>query len=153
MSRTVRLNAYPVRTAVVLGFLFGTLLLLAVRAVYLQVVNADYLQEQGNARHLRVIQDNSHRGMIFDRNGEPLAISTPVDSVWAEPDALAAARDQWPALTRILGMTPRELGQALRHYAGREFMYVKRHVTPEQAEQIRALDIAGVGLQREYRRY
>jgi len=144
---------YPLRTAVVLGFLFAGLALLGARAVWLQVVTADYLQEQGHARHLRVIQDNSHRGMILDRHGEPLAVSTPVDSVWAEPDALAASRAQWPALARILGMPEREIAQAVRHYEGREFMYLKRHVTPEQAERVTALDIAGVGLTREYRRY
>lgn len=153
MSRNGRVTSYPVRTALVLGFLFGGLALLAARAFWLQVVTADYLQEQGNARHLRVIQDNSHRGMIFDRHGEPLAVSTPVDSVWAEPSEILEARAQWPALAKVLGMSTKEIAQAVRHYQGREFMYLKRHVTPEQAEQVRTLDIAGVGLTREYRRY
>lgn len=153
MTRPNRTQAFPVRTLSVLVFLFGSLTLLAARAMYLQVVTSDYLQEQGNARHLRVIQDNSHRGMIFDRNGEPLAISTPVDSVWAEPDVLAEARAQWPRLIKILGISSRDLVQGLRAHQGREFMYVKRHVTPEQAEQIKELNIEGVGLQREYRRY
>ena len=153
MSRAVPVRGYPVRTALVFGFVMVAFLLLAVRALWLQVVTSDYLQEQGNARHLRVIQDNSHRGMIFDRNGEPLAISTPVDSVWAEPTVLAEARAHWPALAQALGMPVREIAQAVRHYQGREFMYLKRHVTPEQAEQLRALNIDGLGLQREYRRY
>lgn len=153
MKRPDRVAGYPVRTLAVLGFLFTGMTLLAARAFWLQVLDADYLQEQGNARHLRVIQDNSHRGMIFDRNGEPLAISTPVDSVWAEPESLAGARTAWPALARILGMTVREIDQAVRHHDGREFMYLKRQVTPEQAAKVQALDIDGVGLQREYRRY
>jgi len=153
MSRTGRVTGYPVRTALVLGFLFCGMGLLAARALWLQVVTSDYLQEQGNARHLRVIQDNSHRGMIFDRHGEPLAISTPVDSVWAEPGELDEARAQWPALAKAVGMSARDIAQAVRHYQGREFMYLKRHVTPEQAEQVKTLNIAGVGLTREYRRY
>jgi cell division protein FtsI (penicillin-binding protein 3) len=153
MSRPERTMNYPARTAIVLGGLFVALALLGVRAVWLQVVTSDYLQEQGHARHLRVIQDNSHRGMILDRHGEPLAVSTPVDSVWAVPDELAAARAQWPALARILGMPEREIAQAVRHYEGREFVYLKRHVTPEQAERVTALEVPGVGLQREYRRY
>jgi len=153
MSRTGRVTGYPVRTALVLGFLFCGMALLAARALWLQVVTSDYLQEQGNARHLRVIQDNSHRGMIFDRHGEPLAISTPVDSVWAEPGELDEARAQWPALAKAVGMSARDIAQAVRHYQGREFMYLKRHVTPEQAEQVKTLNIAGVGLTREYRRY
>jgi cell division protein FtsI (penicillin-binding protein 3) len=153
MIRTSRVTGHPARTAIVLGFLFGSMALLAARAVWLQVVTSDYLQEQGNARHLRVIQDNSHRGMIFDRHGEPLAISTPVDSVWAEPGELGEARVQWPALAKALGMTTRDIAQAVRHYQGREFMYLKRHVTPEQAGQVKTLNIAGIGLMREYRRY
>jgi cell division protein FtsI (penicillin-binding protein 3) len=153
MSRACRSNSYPMRTAMVLGFLFGGMTLLAARAFYLQVITSDYLQEQGNARHLRVIQDNSHRGMIFDRNGEPLAISTPVDSVWAEPDELMQTREAWPALAKTLGMSVRELSQAVRHNQGRDFMWVWRQVTPEQAEKVKALNIPGVGLQREYRRY
>jgi len=153
VTRHTRATAYPVRTAVVLGFLFGGLVLLAARALWLQVVTSDYLQEQGNARHLRVIQDNSHRGMIFDRHGEPLAISTPVDTVWAVPGELKEARVRWPALSRILGMSANEIAQAVHQFQGREFMYLKRHVTPEQAEQVKALNIAGIGLTREYRRY
>jgi len=153
MNRASHVTGYPVRAALVLGFLFGGMALLAARALWLQVVTSEYLQEQGNARHLRVIQDNSHRGMIFDRHGEPLAISTPVDSVWAEPSELGEVRAQWPALAKVLGMSVREVTQAIRHYQDREFMYLKRHVTPEQAAQIKALNIAGVGLTREYRRY
>lgn len=153
MNRTARATAFPVRTVIVLGFLFGGLVLLAARAMWLQVVTSGYLQEQGNARHLRVIQDNSHRGMIFDRHGEPLAISTPVDTVWAAPGELSEARDRWPALARILGMSVNEITQVVRQYQDREFMYLKRHVTPEQAEQVKSLNIAGVGLTREYRRY
>ncbi len=153
MSRANPVLSYPLRTAVVLGFLFIGLALLGARATWLQVITSDYLQEQGHSRHLRVIQDNSHRGMIFDRRGEPLAISTPVESVWAEPDELVSARAQWPALARILGMPEREIAQAVRHHQGREFMYLRRHVTPEQAERVTALQVPGVGLQREYRRY
>ena len=153
MSRAGRATGYPIRTALVLGFLLGGMALLGARALWLQVITSDYLQEQGNARHLRVIQDNSHRGMIFDRHGEPLAISTPVDSVWAAPDELAEARGEWPALAKTLGMSTREIAQAVRHHQGREFTYLKRHVTPEQAETVKALNIAGVGLTREYRRY
>ncbi len=153
MKRTARATAYPARTVMVLGFLFGGLALLAARALWLQVVTSDYLQEQGNARHLRVIQDNSHRGMIFDRHGEPLAISTPVDTVWAVPGELNEVRARWPELARILGMSAREIALAVRQYQGREFMYLKRHVTPEQAVQVKTLNIAGVGLTREYRRY
>jgi cell division protein FtsI (penicillin-binding protein 3) len=153
MSRVTRTTPYSTRSLIVVSFLFGALALLAVRAVYLQVITSDYLQEQGNARHLRVIQDNSHRGMIFDRNGEPLAISTPVDSVWADPDELAESRESLAPLAKTLGISARELAQEVRRSTGREFMYLKRQVTPEQAAKVTALNIPGVALLREYRRY
>lgn len=143
----------PVRVWLVLAVLATGMLVLGARAVYLMVFHADYLQGQGNARHLRVVEDASHRGMILDRNGEPLAISTPVDSVWANPDELSLQREHWPALTRLLGMTQRDLSQLIARHAGREFMYLKRHVTPDLAARVKALDIPGVALQREYRRY
>ncbi|MHB8454174.1 MAG: peptidoglycan D,D-transpeptidase FtsI family protein [Acidiferrobacterales bacterium] len=141
------------RYQLVLWLMFAGFCLLATRAFYLQILDANYLQEQGDARHLRTVEDDSHRGMILDRNGEPLAISTPVDSVWANPDDLAASRDRWPALTRLLGISAVDLAHEVKRQAGREFMYVKRQIAPETAKEVMALDIPGIALQREYRRY
>ncbi len=152
MSRRVK-TRYPVRNAIVLLFFCGGLGLLAARAVYLQVLNSDFLQSQGNARHTRLVKDNSHRGMILDRNGSPLAVSTPVDSVWAHPSTLAEERRKWPRLAAMLGMSTRELAQTISRHDGREFMYLKRHVTPSLADRVMALQVPGVALTREYRRY
>ena len=153
MNRTPPQHPHSFRVAVVLAALaFGMLALIA-RAVHLQVVTADYLQNQGNSRHLRAVEDGAHRGMILDRQGEPLAISTPVESVWANPDELAQQREHWPALTQLLGIAPRELTALIAKHAGREFMYLKRHVPPDLAEQVMARKIPGVALKREYRRY
>lgn len=152
MSRHAK-SRYPVRNAIVLLFFLSGLVLLAARAVYLQVFNSDFLQGQGNQRHSRLVKDNSHRGMILDRHGSPLAVSTPVDSVWAHPPTLAEERRKWPRLAALLEMSPRELAQLVRRHEGREFMYLKRHVPPELSERVKALKIPGVALQREYRRY
>jgi cell division protein FtsI (penicillin-binding protein 3) len=152
MSRRARIR-HPVRHAVVLLGYLGGLALLAARAMYLQVFNSEFLQEQGNARHSRLITDNSHRGMILDRNGAPLAVSTPVDSVWANPEQLAQARHDWARLAGLLDMSSREIGQLVHKFNGREFMYLKRHVPPALAERVMALKVPGVALQREYRRY
>jgi cell division protein FtsI (penicillin-binding protein 3) len=141
------------RAALVLGLFGVALSLLAARAVYLQVIHADYLQNQGNQRHSRLVKDNSHRGMILDRTGSPLAVSTPVDSVWAHPATLMEEKKNWPVLARLLEITTKELAQLVDKHDGREFMYLKRHVTPEVAERVRALDVPGVALLREYRRY
>ena len=129
------------------------MLALFARAAYLQIWHSDYLQRQGNARYLRVVSDAPYRGMIRDRNGEPLAISTPVESVWAQPDALADARSQWPMLARKLGTSQAELAKLVQRHQGREFMYLKRQVSPEFASGIIALNIPGVSTKREYRRY
>lgn len=144
---------YPVRNAIVLLCFLGGLLLLAARAVYLQALNSDFLQSQGNARHSRLVKDNSHRGMILDRNGSPLAVSTPVDSVWAHPPTLAEERRKWPRFAALLGMNTRDIAQLLSKQNGREFMYLKRHVPPQLAERVMALNVPGVELMREYRRY
>ena len=152
MSRSAK-TRHPVRNAIVLLFFLGGLGLLAARAVYLQVLNSDFLQSQGNQRHSRLVKDNSHRGMILDRHGSPLAVSTPVDSVWAHPPTLADERRKWPRLAALLDINPREFAQLVRKHKDREFMYLKRHVPPPLAERVMALKIPGVALQREYRRY
>lgn len=153
MSRARRGVGNQLRYRLVLGLLLGALALLALRSIYLQVISADYLKSQGNARYSRVIKDNSHRGMILDRNGAPLAVSTPVDSVWAHPATLVDERRHWPALARLLDIAPTDLARMVDRYGAREFMYVKRHVTPEVADRVMALKVPGVALLREYRRY
>lgn len=127
--------------------------MLSWRAVDLQVVRKDFLQHQGEARHLRVVSDPAHRGMLTDRTGEPLAISTPVDSVWAHPGDLLEAADRVPELARALDLDPNALTQRLRARADREFIYLRRHVPPEHARTVMALGLPGVALRREYRRF
>ncbi len=146
-------NSRQLRRSLVLGVVLAGFGLLAARAVYLQVISSDFLQLQGNARHSRVVKDNSHRGMVLDRHGSPLAVSTPVDSVWAHPETLAAEKASWWKIAQLLGTTSADLGQQIKRHEGREFMYLKRHVTPEIAERITALQVPGVALLREYRRY
>ena len=146
-------NTPRIRLLSVLAILGGVAALLVWRAVDIQVLNREFLQEQGDARHLRVVSMPAHRGMITDRNCEPLAISTPVDSVWANPRELLAARAQWPRLMRLLHLDATTLQRHLARRVDREFIYLKRAVSPELAQQVVALAVPGVSLQREYRRY
>lgn len=141
------------RRFVVVAVFLSLMGALAGRAVFLQVINADFLVKQGNARHLRVVKQNAVRGMITDRNGAPLAVSTPVDSVWAHPGQFAEAMGQWPELAKTLSVSRKQLASLSRNNRGREFMYLKRHVTPDVAEKIKKLKVPGVSLLREYRRY
>lgn len=153
MSTSARAPVFAIRRGFVLVLLAVAVLLLLWRVVYLHVLNKDFLQQQGDARHLRVVALSAHRGMITDRYGEPLAISTPVDSVWANPQELIEARDELPRLAKLLDL---DLGKLQRLLAGsgeREFVYLKRHISPNLAQQVMALNLPGVDLQREYRRY
>jgi len=126
---------------------------LLARAVHLQVLNKDFLNQQADARHLRTEKISAHRGTITDRNGEPLAMSTPVDSIWANPKELAPAVDSVPKLARILGIEPQQLMRRVTRSMDKEFLYLKRHVSPEQAQEVLAIKLPGVNVQREYRRY
>lgn len=122
------------------------------RGVYLQGINDDFLQEKGNARYSRVIEVSAHRGMITDRNGEPLAVSTPVESVWASPADVVASNPQIKQLAQVLGMDKSELQSRLSD-TSRDFVYLKRQLPPDQAEKAINLNLPGISLQREYRRY
>ena len=137
----------------VLALLFLGFAALIMRAGYLQVVMKDYLQAQGDARYERVIKTKANRGMIVDRHGEVLAVSTPVDSVWAHPPTLLYEGHSWAELAKILKTSRPSLKALLESNHEREFVYLKRHLSPPLANKLMALDIPGVGLRREYRRY
>ena len=122
------------------------------RGVYLQGIHNDFLQKKGNARYSRVIEVSAHRGMLSDRNGEPLAVSTPVESVWASPPEVEADRRQIKKLAQILGMDMEEVKNRLFD-TSRDFVYLKRLLPPDQVEKVVSLNLPGVSLQREYRRY
>lgn len=136
----------------------GVILMLAgaslvARAVHLQVFNTEFLNEQAAARHIRVETLSATRGVITDRNGVPLAVSTPVDSVWVNPSQLLEDQDRIRRLAAALRLDTGELTANLSRKVGREFYYVRRHMNPSDAEAIDALKIPGVHLLREYRRY
>ncbi len=144
---------YRLRHAVLLAGFGLSVLALLWRAVDLQVIDQSFLQGQADARHLRVVSIAAHRGRILDRHGEPLAASTPVDTVWSNPKELLPAPEYLSPLANVLGLDSGKLKQLLSSRSDREFIYLKRHVNPSVAEQVRALNAPGVYLQREYRRY
>ena len=153
-------SAHPDITAKLPGWrataLFVALLLglagLLVRGIYLQGIHDDFLQEKGKARYSRVIEVSAHRGMISDRNGEPLAVSTPVESAWVSPADVEADSHQIKQLAQILGMGVEEVKNRLFD-TSRDFVYLKRHLPPDQAGKVASLNLPGISLQREYRRY
>jgi cell division protein FtsI (penicillin-binding protein 3) len=142
----------PWRSRVLFVLLLLGLLALLARAIYLQGIHDAFLQQEGDARYGRIVGIAAHRGMISDRNGKPLAISTPVESVWASPQEVDATPQQVKHLAQILGLDVAEVKKRLSD-TSRDFVYLKRQIPPDQAEKVVGLNIAGVSLQREYRRY
>jgi cell division protein FtsI (penicillin-binding protein 3) len=141
------------RSLTLLGVLACAAAALVWRAIDLQLVDHGFLARQGDARFSRVAEIAAHRGTITDRHGEPVAVSTPVDSVWANPRELALATDQLPRLARALKLDAGELARRVTSNLEREFLYLRRHMQPAEAAKVRALGVPGVYLVREYRRY
>nr|VFJ91455.1 MAG: cell division protein FtsI (penicillin-binding protein 3) [Candidatus Kentron sp. H]VFJ91922.1 MAG: cell division protein FtsI (penicillin-binding protein 3) [Candidatus Kentron sp. H]VFJ99768.1 MAG: cell division protein FtsI (penicillin-binding protein 3) [Candidatus Kentron sp. H] len=159
-----------IRHWLVLFVLMSFVFALVWRIGDLQLRHKEFLQTEGQARYLRVVKSPAHRGMILDRNGEPLAVSTPVESVWINPQVLAktlmldvkedslaevdtGVAEKWKAFGELFGWGETDLRRVIAKYPNKRFLYVKRHVDPNMAASVRALDIEGVYLTREYRRY
>jgi cell division protein FtsI (penicillin-binding protein 3) len=140
-----------------LAMLWIFCLALVWKAVHQQIFEVDFLQQEGKNRHLRVVEVSAHRGMVMDRRGEPLAISSPVDSIWANPRRFKPDQRQLSSVAELLGRDPGELQQYLAKRKSRSFVYLMRRANPDLSERVKSLvhelDIAGVGLQREYQRF
>jgi cell division protein FtsI (penicillin-binding protein 3) len=138
-------------------FLFAVLLLgaagLLARAVDLQLVEYKFLVNQGDARFLRDVTTVANRGSILDRNGAPLAISTPVASVWTNPRELEAQPEKWAALAKALHRNRADLTRRISSNQARSFLWLARHLPPDDAQAVRELNLPGVHLTREYKRY
>ena len=139
------------RSRLLLALIAGGFLVLAGRAVYLQGLNNDFLQQKGESRYSRVLEISATRGKITDRHGEALAISTPVKSVWAIPEEVQFSTQQRAKLAALLEMPPREIDKRLNDATA--FVYLKRQIPPEVAERVSALHIPGLFQNQEYRRY
>lgn len=158
VNNTVKLPGW--RATVLFVLLLLCLAGLLGRAVYLQGIHNDFLQEKGSQRYSRVVEVSAHRGMITDRNGDPLAVSTPVESVWANPSDIKLNDEketkinakQLKQLALALGMRVDELQNRLAD-SSRDFVYLKRQLPPEQSGNVAKLNLPGVSLRREYRRY
>ena len=140
------------RARFVMAGLVAAFLVLAARSLYLQAMQTQFLQEKGEARYSRVLEVPGTRGRILDRNGEALAISTPVQSVWAIPGDVQASAGQLKKLGALLGLEARELRRKLED-PSRDFVYLKRQIAPETADKVAQLGLEGIYQHREYRRY
>jgi cell division protein FtsI (penicillin-binding protein 3) len=146
----VRLPSW--RARVLLVVFASAFAVLVGRAVYLQGFNHDFLQAKGESRYSRVIEIPANRGRILDRNGEALAVSTPVKSIWAIPEDVQFEGRQLESLAKLLEMPARDIRKRLEE-TDRDFVYIKRQVPPEVADRITELRVRGIFQSREYRRY
>ncbi|HSW83646.1 MAG TPA: penicillin-binding protein 2, partial [Usitatibacter sp.] len=149
----LRLKLEGWRSTFVFALIAAGFVGLVARAFFLQAVDMGFLQAKGEARHTRVIDLPASRGPVKDRNGQALAISTPVESICATPEDLEEADGaQVRSLAKALGMAEGELRQKFAR-KDRQFVYLKRQISPDQAAKVIALGTPGVFQQREYRRY
>jgi len=143
---------YSRRWGALLGALMLGMLVLAGRAVNLQVVDRQFLQHEGHIRHDGLVSVPAHRGRLLDRNGESLAISTPVKSVWVNPKEFVATEKDIKLIGEFLGMSAQDIHERI-DASHRGFVYLKRRISPELADQAMALGLPGIYADREFRRY
>ena len=153
MSAKKEAAQFTWRYRLVLGLLAAVALGVAGRLVYLQVAAQSFLKDQGDRRVLRVENIPAYRGIIQDRNGEPLAVSTPVVTLWANPRELITQQHAWGALAKKLGVNNARLRDRILRNQEKQFIYLQRHMNPSKADEILQLDIAGVYGLEERRRY
>lgn len=155
-TTTVRKPAmdFPIRRKLLLGTMLTAMFSLAGRAVYLQVFDREFLQDKADLQHIGIVDVPAYRGQIKDRNGEPLAISTPVQSVWMNMRQIKDGdREKLSQMGKILGIAEKDLQAFLKKESGKRFVYVKRQINPDLAEKVKALEINGVYFERAFKRY
>ncbi|MEY4718221.1 MAG: hypothetical protein RL563_839 [Pseudomonadota bacterium] len=150
--RTV--SDFTIRRNFLLGAMISAMLALASRAVYLQVLDKEFLQDKGDLQHIAVVDEPAYRGQIKDRSGEPLAISTPVQSIWLNLRQIKEEdRGKLTMMGKILNIPEKEFQSFLKKEAGKRFVYLKRQINPDLAEKVKALEITGVYFERAFKRY
>lgn len=153
-DQNTKLNSFALRRKILLGLMILGMLVLSGRAVFLQVIDTQFLKEQGDRRHVGVVSVPAYRGNILDRNDEPLAISTPVESVWVNPKHFKEGEeDRFRRLAKILKVPRNKVKELLRRGTRTRFSYLKRRIDPALAERIKEMGVSGVYFEREFKRY
>jgi len=153
MKLSSRQSTYPVRGWTVLSVITVMFVGLIARAAWLQLVKSEELDAKGRVAYSQNLKTQAKRGTLLDRNGELLAVSTRVKSVWADPRLLAKAPDKWELLAEELGTDRDRIQSIVEHNRGKAFAYLRRHIARHEADRIKQLEVPGVGLINEYRRY
>lgn len=149
----MKMKGHQARLFMIAVFFGLILLVLLWRMFDLMVMDRPFLKGQGDARSLRSVSLPAHRGMIIDRQGSPLAVSTPMQTVWVNPKAFSASQQQIANLAKLLSISPKQLTHRINLSKSREFLYLQRQITPALMRKIADLDIPGVYFQEEFKRY
>ena len=149
----MRKNAHRTRLLIIALFFIAIVAILMWRILDLMITDRQFLQGQGDARSLRVVDIPAFRGMIVDREGAALAVSTPVQSLWINPKEFSPSQKQLKALAKLLGFSPQQLSKRIKAVHARGFVYLKRQLTPMVAREIADLAIPGINFQEEFKRY
>ncbi len=156
-SKKTNSHLFRNRFLIVLLFILGATIVLVFRSFQLQYLERDFLNQQADARHIRTEKMASNRGSIYDRRGTPLAVSTPVDSVVINPKQFLNStgnRGKIILIANILELETKEASQRIKDKSSKSFMYLKRHISPNQSTKIKQLGkITGLWLEKEYKRF
>ena len=139
------------RSRLVVRLILAGFVVLLGKTLYLQIVQDDFLQQHGDSRYRRNLEISASRGKISDRNGDLLAVSTPMKSVWAVPADAKFSPEQSTQLARLLEINEAELARKLS--SEKSFVYLKRQLPPDLGDKVAELKLPGVGLDKEYRRF
>lgn len=146
-----------IRLWITLSFIFFISIILVSRLVYLSTFQKNFLENQGDARTVRTVNTPAYRGMLLDRFGQPLAVSTAVATIWANPTIIYSDNNiehySYDKLNKILGFKNKYIEKKISENSNKEFIYIKRHIAPDVAEQIASLDLPGIFTKQEFRRY
>jgi len=156
-SKKTNSHLFRNRFLIVLFFILGATIVLVFRSFQLQYLERDFLNQQADARHIRTEKMASNRGSIFDRRGTPLAVSTPIDSVIINPKQFLSStgnKGKIILIANILELETKEASQRIKDKSSKSFMYLKRHISPNQSTKIKQLGkITGLWLEKEYKRF
>ena len=156
-SKKTNSHLFRNRFLIVLFFILGATIVLVFRSFQLQYLERDFLNKQADARHIRTEKMVSNRGSIFDRRGTPLAVSTPIDSVIINPKQFLSStgnRGKIILISNILKLETKEASRRIEDKSSKSFMYLKRHISPNQSTKIKQLGkITGLWLEKEYKRF
>ena len=151
--RRAKAKVFAGRRYLLLFAVFCVFMLLFARAAQLQLLHADFYNEEGSNRHVRTVEIPANRGVITDRHGEALAISTPVYSIWAHPKTALENPQSIKDAANVLDLNNNALTKKLKQRQNKQFVYVKRHVFPDVADELKQKKVTGISAIREYRRY